>query len=256
MKVVILAGGYGTRLAEETEVLPKPMIPIGGFPILWHIMKIYSHYGITDFILCLGYKGFVIKEFFANYFLHMSDVTLDLRKNQITVLQNSVEPWRVTLIDTGELSMTGGRLARVREHIGDETFCFTYGDGVGNIDIRTLLEFHRRQECKATVTVVRPPGRFGVVRIDGDRAVEFMEKPQMEEGWISGGFFVLEPSVLDLIEGDDTIWEREPLEALARGGELAVYRHAGFWQPMDTLRDKRLLERLWTTGEAPWKLWA
>jgi glucose-1-phosphate cytidylyltransferase len=254
MKVVILAGGLGTRLAEETEVTPKPMVRIGGLPILLHIMKMYSHHGLNDFIICLGYKGYVVKEYFAMYSLHMSDVTFDMRSNAVTVHQNSAEPWRVTLIDTGERSMTGGRLARVRDHLGDEAFCFTYGDGVGDIDIGALLEFHIKEGRKATVTAVRPPTRFGALKIEGNRAVEFLEKPQTEEGWISGGFFVLDPAVIDLVKDDMTIWEREPLETLAREGELSVYRHSGFWQPMDTLRDKRLLEELWDSGRAPWKM--
>jgi len=256
MKVVILAGGLGTRFAEETEVTPKPMIRIGGMPILWHIMKIYSHYGLNDFIVCLGYKGYVVKEYFANYRLHASDVTFDMRRNEMTVHQSAAEDWRVTLVDTGEQSMTGGRLKRVRDHIGDDTFCFTYGDGVGDVDINALRRFHEAQKRRATVTAVRPPGRFGAIRIDGDRALEFLEKPQTEEGWISGGFFVLDPSVIDLIDRDATVWEREPLEHLARNGELSVFRHDGFWQPMDTLRDKKLLEQLWEGGHAPWKVWA
>jgi glucose-1-phosphate cytidylyltransferase len=255
MKVVILAGGLGTRLAEETEVTPKPKIRIGSAPILWHIMKIYSHFGLNDFIVCLGYKGYVIKEYFANYVLHVSDVTIDLRGNSIETHQKSGEPWKVTLIDTGEASMTGGRLARVRQYIGDETFCFTYGDGVADVDIGALLAFHRAEGRPATVTAVRPPARFGAIHVEDNRAAAFLEKPQSDDAWISGGFFVLEPSVIDLVEGDDTIWERRPLETLAANGQLSVYRHSGFWQPMDTLRDKRVLEQLWSSGQAPWKVW-
>lgn len=255
MKVVILAGGLGTRLSEETELTPKPMIRIGSAPIIWHIMKLYSHFGLNEFIVCLGYKGYVIKEYFANYFLHVSDVTIDLRNNKMDVHQQAGDPWKVTLIDTGEQSMTGGRLARVRRYLGDETFCLTYGDGVGDIDIRALIELHQSEGRRATVTAVLPPGRFGAIRVDGNRAVEFLEKPQSDDAWISGGYFVLEPDVIDLIENDATIWEREPLETLAAEGQLSVYRHTGYWQPMDTLRDKRLLEKLWASGEAPWKVW-
>ena len=255
MKVVILAGGYGTRLAEETEVKPKPMVEIGARPILWHIMKTYSHYGLNEFVICLGYKGYVIKEYFSNYFLHMSDVTLDLRRNEVKVHHNTAEPWSVTLIDTGTNTATGGRLARVREHIGDETFCFTYGDGVGDVPIDKTIAFHREQKARATVTAVQPPARFGALEISEQRVTAFHEKPLGEGGWISGGFFVCEPSVIDLIEGDDTVWERGPLETLSRGGELAAYIHGGFWHPMDTLRDKLFLERMWSAGEAPWKVW-
>jgi glucose-1-phosphate cytidylyltransferase len=255
VKAVILAGGLGTRLAEETELRPKPMIEIGGRPILWHIMKIYAHHGINEFIVCLGYKGYLIKEYFANYFLHMSDVTFDLKSNTMSVHQSSSEPWTVTLVETGEHSMTGGRLRRVREHVGNETFCFTYGDGVSDIDIRNLVSFHREQGVAATLTAIQPPGRFGVVELSKDRVLGFHEKPSGEGGWINGGFFVLEPSVIDLIEGDATVWEREPLEHLAASGNLAAYRHSGFWQPMDTLRDKILLENLWRSDEAPWKVW-
>jgi len=256
MKVVILAGGLGTRLSEETELTPKPMIRIGNAPILWHIMKLYSHYGLTDFVICLGYKGYVIKEYFANYFLHMSDVTFDLRTNQLHVHANSAEPWSVTLVDTGATTMTAGRLRRIRPYLDAETFCLTYGDGVSDVDVASLIEFHRRQNVRATVTAVRPPGRFGAVEIGGNRVLAFHEKPQGDGGWINGGFFVLEPSVLDLIDGDDTVWEREPLERLASAGELAAYEHTGFWQPMDTLRDRTQLEALWQSGKAPWKVWA
>lgn len=255
VKVVILAGGYGTRLAEETEVRPKPMVEIGGRPILWHIMKGYSHYGLNDFVICLGYKGYMIKEYFSNYFLHMSDVTYDLRTNEMQVHHNTAEPWRVTLVDTGLKTMTGGRLRRVRDHIGDGTFCFTYGDGVGNIDIQQLIAFHRKQRVRATLTAVRPPARFGAVVLDDVHVSAFQEKPAGEGGWISGGFFVLEPDVIDLIAEDETVWEREPLETLARERQLAAYVHDGFWQPMDTLRDKLQLENLWATDSAPWKVW-
>lgn len=255
MKAVILAGGYGTRISEETHLKPKPMIEIGGKPILWHIMKIYSHYGINDFVICLGYKGYTIKEFFANYFLHNCDVTIDLRENRVAVHQNSAEPWSVTLIDTGENVMTGGRLKRVRDYVGDETFCMTYGDGVSDIDLPTLLAFHRQQETLATVTAVRPPGRFGALNIENDQILSFQEKPMGDGGWVSGGFFVLSPQVFDYIDGDQIAWEREPLEALAREGNLSAYRHEGFWRPMDTLRDKNYLEELWTSGDAPWKIW-
>jgi glucose-1-phosphate cytidylyltransferase len=253
MKAVILAGGLGSRLSEETTVRPKPMVELGGRPILWHIMKIYSHYGINDFIICLGYKGYMIKEYFANYFLHMADVTFDMRKNQMSVHQNSVEPWTVTLVETGEQTATGGRLARVRGHVGDERFCFTYGDGVADINIRALLEFHDSHETIATVSAVQPPGRFGEIDIEEEKISRFREKP--EGAWISGGFFVLEARVFDLIEGDDTQWEKEPLEQLARGGQLSAYKHDGFWHPMDTLRDKMMLESLWESGAAPWKVW-
>ena len=256
MKVVILAGGYGTRLAEETEIKPKPMVDIGGRPILWHIMKLYSAFGHNDFIVCLGYKGYVIKEYFSNYFLHMSDVTFDLRSNSMTVHHNAAEPWSVTLIDTGAATQTGGRLKRVREHLGDSTFAMTYGDGVADIDLDRLVEFHRFQGARATVTAVRPPARFGALEVDESRVTAFHEKPLGDGGWISGGFFILEPAVIDLIEGDATAWEREPLEALAAAGQLAAFQHGGFWHPMDTLRDKLFLENLWASGNAPWNLWA
>ncbi|MEO8382462.1 MAG: glucose-1-phosphate cytidylyltransferase [Acidobacteriota bacterium] len=256
MKVVILAGGLGTRLAEETEVRPKPMIEIGGRPILWHIMKTYSHYGLNDFVVCLGYRGYVIKEYFSNYFLHMSNVTFDLRKNEMQVHHNEAEPWRVTLVDTGMDTQTGGRLARVRQYLGDERFCFTYGDGLGDIDIAALIAFHDRKGVQATLTAVRPPARFGAVELDAEqRVTAFHEKPLGDGGWISGGFFVLEPGVIDLVAGDATVWEREPLEGLSARGELAAYVHDGFWQPMDTLRDKLLLENAWRSGQAPWKVW-
>jgi glucose-1-phosphate cytidylyltransferase len=254
MKAVILAGGLGSRLSEETIIRPKPMVELGGMPVLWHIMKIYSHYGIHDFVVCLGYKGYMIKEYFANYFLHMSDVTINLRNNQVQVHQNMSEPWSVTLVDTGADTQTGGRLKRVRPHI-DGTFCFTYGDGVADVDINALIAFHREQGTRATLTAVHPPGRFGVIDFQEEKISSFQEKPPGEGGWINGGFFVLEPDVLDLIEGDATAWEREPLEELARSGQLSAYKHSGFWQPMDTLRDRTLLEGLWSSGSAPWKVW-
>lgn len=254
MQAVILAGGLGTRLSEETVVKPKPMIEIGGRPILWHIMKIYSHYGINDFIICLGYKGYMIKEYFANYCLHMSDVTFDMSDRSMRVHQNTAEPWKVTLIDTGDDSMTGGRLKRVRHHI-DGTFCFTYGDGVADIPIDRLVNFHKSQERLATVTAVQPPGRYGRLEIENDRVVRFQEKPKGDGDWINGGFFVLEPEVLDYIEGDSTSWESGPLEKMAEAEQLSVYKHAKFWRPMDTLRDKNYLEELWEQAKAPWKIW-
>ena len=256
MKAVILAGGLGTRLSEETEVKPKPMIEIGGKPILWHLLKIYSAHGINDFIICCGYRGYVIKEYFANYFLHMSDVTFDMNVNKMEVHANNAEPWKVTLIDTGENSMTGGRLKRVRDYLNpDEDFCFTYGDGLGDVDITKLIDFHRQQKKLATLTAMQPPGRFGSLNLDGFQVKGFQEKPQGDGGWINGGFFVLSPKVLDIIEGDETHWEREPMEILARDGQLSAYLHKGFWQPMDTLRDRQSLEKLWSTGKAPWKMW-
>jgi glucose-1-phosphate cytidylyltransferase len=257
MKVVILAGGFGTRLSEETGVKPKPMVEIGDRPILWHIMKIYSHFGLTDFIVCLGYKGYYIKEYFANYFLHMSDVTFDLKDNHMSVHHTETEPWRVTLVDTGENTMTGGRLRRVRHYLDDEPFCFTYGDGLSDINMSALITFHREQSGFATLTAVQPPGRFGAFNLSSGQTqvLTFREKPQGDGAWVNGGFFVLEPSVLDYIEGDATVWEREPLEGLARDGKLNAFRHKGFWQPMDTLRDKMYLESLWESENPPWKLW-
>jgi len=257
MKAVILAGGFGTRLSEETGVRPKPMVEIGDKPILWHIMKIYFAAGINEFIICLGYKGYVIKEYFATYSLHMSDVTFDLRKNDMQVLQNGTEPWKVTLIDTGEITMTGGRLKRVRSHIGEETFCLTYGDGVTDLDISKLIDFHRAQDTLATLTAVQPPGRFGAFKLDQDHhnISTFKEKPQGDTAWINGGFFVLEPGVMDYIAGDTTVWEREPIENLANEGQLSAFRHNGFWQPMDTLRDKKVLDEMWQSGKPPWKKW-
>ena len=256
MKAVILAGGMGTRISEESSIRPKPMIEIGGKPILWHVMKIYSHYGINDFVICCGYKGYVIKEYFANYFLHMSNVTFDMAANKMEVHQNHAEPWRVSLVDTGDATMTGGRLGRVRSFVEEEeAFCFTYGDGVGDIDIPRLLDFHKQQGVLATLTATYPPGRFGALDLQGDRVASFKEKPMGDGGRINGGFFVLSPKVLDLIKGDETIWERDPLETLAAQGQLAAYSHEGFWQPMDTLRDKLQLEELWASGRAPWKVW-
>ncbi|KVN58781.1 glucose-1-phosphate cytidylyltransferase [Burkholderia ubonensis] len=254
MKVVLLAGGLGTRISEETAVRPKPMVEIGGKPILWHIMKIYAAHGLTDFIVCCGYKGYLIKEYFANYFLHMSDVTIDLGKNEIEVHHKKAEPWRVTLVDTGETTQTGGRLRRVRDYI-DGDFCMTYGDGVGSINVTELLKFHREHGKQATMTAVQPPGRFGALELDGTQVKSFMEKPTGDGGWINGGFFVLTPSVIDLIDGDETLWERQPLETLARTDQLQSWFHHGFWQPMDTLRDKTHLEELWNAGQAPWKTW-
>jgi glucose-1-phosphate cytidylyltransferase len=255
MKAVILAGGLGTRIGEETLIRPKPMVEIGGKPIIWHILKIYSAYGINEFIICLGYKGYMIKEYFANYFLHMSDVTFDMAQNRMEVHQRSAEPWRVTLVDTGENTMTGGRLKRVRAYLGEEDFCFTYGDGVCDVNIDRLLEFHRAEKALATVTAVQPPGRFGHIAFEGDKVVSYQEKPKGEGGWVSGGFFVLSAKVLDQIVGDETVWERGPLEKLAREGELSAFLHKGFWYAMDTLRDKNYLEQLWQSGTAPWKIW-
>ena len=255
MKAVILAGGLGTRLAEETSIRPKPMVEVGGRPILWHILKHYSRHGINEFVVCLGYRGYVIKEYFANYFMHMSDITFDLAKNEMEICQRHCEPWRVTLIDTGEDTQTGGRLRRVAKYLGDETFCFTYGDGVSDVDLTALVAFHRRQGRLATLTSVQPQGRFGALDIEGGRITRFEEKPQGDGTWVNGGFFVLEPKVLSYIEGDATSWEREPLETLAREGQLSAWAHRGFWQPMDTLRDKMKLEDLWQRGVAPWKTW-
>jgi glucose-1-phosphate cytidylyltransferase len=255
MKAVILAGGLGTRISEETGVRPKPMIEIGGRPILWHIMKLYSVHGIREFIICVGYRGYMIKEYFANYFLHMSNVTFDMQSNQMEVHEKYAEPWRVTIVDTGEATLTGGRLGRVRSYIGEEAFCFTYGDGVSNIDISALIEHHRQEGRWATVTAVQPPGRYGALELDHHRVVKFQEKPIGDGGWINGGFFVLNPEVFDFIKGDQTTWEREPLQTLAAKAQLTAYYHLGFWQPLDTLRDKIQLEDLWSTGQAPWKTW-
>jgi glucose-1-phosphate cytidylyltransferase len=255
MKCVILAGGLGTRISEETEVRPKPMVEVGGRPMLWHIMKSYSVHGVNDFIICLGYKGYLIKEYFANYFLHMSDVTIDMKENRTEVHQASAEPWRVTLVDTGEGTQTGGRLKRVRRYLDDEDFCFTYGDGVSDVDIGKLLAFHRAQKTIATITAVQPPGRFGSLDIKRNRIARFEEKPPGDAGWINGGFFLLSPKVFDYVADDTTVWEREPLERLARDGQLAAFAHRGFWQCMDTLRDRVYLEELWRSGAAPWKTW-
>ncbi|WP_434630362.1 glucose-1-phosphate cytidylyltransferase [Chromobacterium sp. CV08] len=256
MKAVILTGGLGTRISEETIARPKPMVEIGGKPILWHIMKIYSHYGINDFVICCGYKGYVIKEYFANYFLHMSDVTIDMSNNRMEVHQRYAEPWHVTLVDTGELTMTGGRLKRVRKYLQDEdAFCFTYGDGVADIHIGQLIDFHKTHGARATLTAVYPPARFGVLDIQGHMVSTFQEKPKGDGGMINGGFFVLSPSVIDLIPDDGCVWEKEPLETLAAQGQLAAFAHDGFWHAMDTLRDKLHLEELWKSGRAPWKVW-
>ncbi len=256
MKLVILAGGLGTRISEETLVRPKPMIEIGGKPILWHIMKLYAGHGVTEFIVCLGYRGYMIKEYFANYFLHTSDVTFDLAKNKMDVHQRNSEPWRVTLVDTGDSTMTGGRLKRVARYVGDEDFCFTYGDGVADVDVGKLVAFHKASGCLASLTAVQPPGRFGALHLSGPKVDSFLEKPDGDGSWVNGGFFVLSPRVIEYIAGDETIWEREPLERLVREGQLAAYRHTGFWCPMDTLRDKNHLETLWQSGRAPWKTWA
>ena len=256
MKAVLLAGGLGTRLAEETESKPKPMVAIGGKPILWHIMKIYGAHGVRDFIICLGYKGYVIKEYFRNYFMHVSNVTFDIRNNSMELHHTEAEPWRVTLIETGEDTMIGGRIKRILPYVrDDDAFCLTYGDGVGDIDIPAVIALHRKEGRLATVTATQPPGRFGALRYDGARVTGFQEKPVGDGGWINGGFFVLSPRVGEYIEGDETVWEREPMERLAAENQLSVYFHRGFWQPMDTLREKRHLEELWTSGKAPWKIW-
>lgn len=256
MKAVILAGGLGTRLSEETVLRPKPMVEIGGKPILWHIMKMYSSYGVNEFIICLGYKGYMIKEFFANYFLHMSDVTFDLANNQVQVHNNNSEPWKVTLVDTGEGAMTGGRLKLVEEYLKDEEdFCFTYGDGLAQIDIAELIEFHKKQKTIATVTAVQPPGRFGALQLSGSTVLGFTEKPDGDGGWINGGFFVLNKKVFSYIQGPDTVWEKEPLENLAKDRQLSSYQLSGFWHAMDTLRDRYHLDGLWKSGHAPWKSW-
>ena len=256
MKAVILAGGLGTRISEETTLKPKPMVELGGKPILWHIMKIYSHYGVNDFVICLGYKGYIIKEFFANYFLHTSDVTFDMTTNSTTIHRNQSEPWRVTLVDTGEATMTGGRLKRVAKYLDpNEDFCFTYGDGLSNVNVKELIEFHKTQKTAATGTAVQPPGRFGALDMSGNKITGFKEKPQGDGGWINGGFFILNPKVVDHIAGDETIWEQSPMNKLAETGQLSAYLHRGFWQPMDTLRDKVMLEGLWEGGSAPWKVW-
>ena len=255
MKCIILAGGFGTRISEESHLKPKPMIEIGGKPIIWHIMKIYSCQGITEFVVCLGYKGYLIKEYFANYFLHMSDVTFDMTNNRMVVHHKHAEPWRVTLVDTGDTTMTGGRLMRVRDYVEDETFCFTYGDGVADIKLDELIEFHRREKRFATVTAVQPPGRYGALVMEGTRVEGFQEKPVGDGGWINGGFFVLGPEVFRYIEGDQVMWEQAPLERLAAENQLSAYKHGGFWQAMDTVRDRAYLESLWESGRAPWRIW-
>lgn len=257
MKTVILAGGYGTRISEESAVRPKPMVEIGGKPILWHIMKIYSAYDINDFIICCGYKGHMIKEYFANYYLLRSDVTFDIKNNRMEVHQDHTEPWRVTLVDTGEKTMTGGRIKRIKEYLDNETFCLTYGDGVSNVNIHELIHFHKQQKAMATLTAVQPPGRFGAFELHNNqpKITHFREKPKGDRAWVNGGFFVLEPGVIDYIKGDMTILEQEPLVRLARDGKLSAFMHEGFWQPMDTLRDKMYLEEMWNSGRAPWKTW-
>ena len=255
MKAVILAGGYGTRLSEETSVRPKPMVEIGAKPILWHIMKIFSAYGIHEFIICCGYKGHMIKQYFSQYFLEVSDITFDMKENKMNVHTNGSDPWKVTLVDTGEKTMTGGRLKRVKDYIGDETFCFTYGDGLSDVDIKALIEFHKKQKTHATLTAVQPPGRFGILSLEKDKVVNFREKPHGDGAWINGGYFVLEPAVLDYIDNDASVWEQEPLMRLAQDSMLSAYRHEGFWHPMDTLRDKHVLEEMWENGKAPWKKW-
>jgi glucose-1-phosphate cytidylyltransferase len=255
MRAVILAGGMGTRISEESALRPKPMIEIGTKPILWHIMKAYSAFGIDEFVVCLGYRGYMIKEYFANYYLHTADATFDLESNTVEVHEHKGEPWKVTLIDTGEDTATGGRLKRALPYVGEEDFCFTYGDGVAAMDMKALLEFHHEAGALATLTAVRPPGRFGALRLNDDRVESFQEKPEGDGGWINGGFFVLSPRVGEYIEGDATAWEREPLQGLAAEGQLAAYKHTGFWHAMDTMRDLRYLEELWSTGQAPWKVW-
>ena len=256
MKAVILAGGLGTRISELTEVRPKPMVEIGGKPILWHILKLYSHFGVNDFIICCGYKGYVIKEYFANYFLHSCDVTFDMKENKMEVHSKRVEPWKISLIDTGELTSTGGRLKRVKDYLDDSTFCFTYGDGLSDVDISEVIKFHKMHQKKATLTAIKPPGRYGALNIeDESNVIGFEEKPKGDGTWVNGGFFVLEPSVIDLISGDNIMWEKEPLENLAEEGQLEAFKHDGFWQPMDTLRDKNYLQNLWQKGTPPWKIW-
>jgi glucose-1-phosphate cytidylyltransferase len=256
MKAVILAGGLGTRISEESVMRPKPMIEIGGYPILWHIMKTYASHGINDFVICCGYKGYMIKEYFANYSLHLSDVTFDFAEGSMKVHHKKVESWKVTLVDTGENTQTGGRVKRVRDYIGDSTFCMTYGDGVGDINITAALQFHRKHQKLATMTAVQPPGRFGALVLDQDRIIDFTEKPVGDGGWINGGYFILEPQVLDLIQGDDISWEVGPLAQLVQKDQLQAYRHSGFWMPMDTARDKQALETFWQSGHAPWKVWS
>ena len=257
MKAVILAGGLGTRISEETSSRPKPMVEIGGKPVLWHIMKTYSHYGVNDFIICCGYKGYVIKEYFANYFLHTSDITFDIQQNKMSIHQQHAEPWKVTLVDTGEDTMTGGRIKRIHDYVKDEEiFCLTYGDGVSNVNIKKLIDFHKSEKVLATLTAVIPPGRFGALEIKDSRVNQFKEKPQGDGALINGGFFVLSPKIMEYLKDDETIWEREPLEKIAKEHNLAAYVHEGFWQPMDTQRDKNYLEELWQSGKAPWKIWS
>lgn len=255
MKAVILAGGFGTRLAEETSLRPKPMVEIGGRPIIWHIMKIYSAHGVNDFIICLGYKGYLLKEYFINYFYHISDIRVDIANNSVEALDSAAEPWKVTLLDTGNETMTGGRLKRIKNHLGDSDFCMTYGDGLADLDITALIAFHKDHGRMATVTSVVPPGRFGAMRVEGEAVTAFQEKPMGDGGRINGGFFVLSPACLDLVSGDDTVWEQEPMFTLVEQGQLMAYKHDGFWQPMDTLREKNLLEKHWNSGNAPWKVW-
>lgn len=255
MKAVLLAGGLGTRISEESNLKPKPMIEIGGKPILWHIMKIYSAHGVNDFVICCGYKAYVIKEYFANYFIHNSDITFDVKSNKMEIHQNTAEPWKVTVVDTGEQTMTGGRLKRVAKYIGNEDFCFTYGDGVSDINIRESIEFHKSHGKMATITAVQPPGRYGALKMDGTKVESFLEKPKGDGGYINGGFFVLNSKVIEYIKEDATIWEKEPMEKIAEQGQMQAFVHQGFWQPMDTLRDKNHLEELWSSGKAPWKVW-
>lgn len=256
MKVVLLAGGLGTRLSEETVIKPKPMVEIGGMPILWHIMKIYSSYGFNDFVVCLGYKGYIIKEYFANYFLHKSDVTIDLSNNELKIHDSQAEPWRITLVDTGNETMTGGRIKRIKQHIGDETFMLTYGDGLADVNISELYQFHKKSNKYCTVTAVQPSGRFGALNILDNKAVHsFMEKPKGDGSWINGGYFVCEPQIFDYIEGDYTLWEREPMEKIAAEGQMVAFEHKGFWKPMDTLREKHELEEDWVSNKAKWKVW-
>ncbi len=255
MKVVILAGGFGTRISEETILKPKPMIEIGGMPILWHLMKIYSHYNVNEFVICCGYRGYMIKEYFANYSLHTSDVTIDIKNNETVIHKRYTEPWKITLVDTGLDTMTGGRLKRIKEFVEDETFCFTYGDGISNVNISKIIDFHKQNKPIATVTAVSPPGRFGNLEIQGNQIIDFKEKPQGDGNWINGGFFVLEPKVFDYIDGDTTVWEKQALEKIVKENKLLAYKHDGFWQPLDTLRDKNHLEDLWNRNKAPWKIW-
>lgn len=255
MKAVLLAGGLGTRISEESVLKPKPMIEIGGKPILWHIMKMYAAHGVNEFIICCGYKGYVIKEYFANYFIHNSDITFDVKNNKMEIHQNSAEPWKVTVVDTGEETMTGGRLKRVAKYLGNEDFCFTYGDGVSDVNIRASIEFHKSHGKLSTITAVQPPGRYGALKMAGNKVESFMEKPKGDGGFINGGFFVLNSKVTEYIKEDETIWEKEPMEKLAADGQMQAFLHEGFWQPMDTLRDKKHLEELWNAGKAPWKIW-